>query len=160
MCCTRLAENTGRKSRQNSPSAHHRTTFSGYVFAMKACMYRQLEKPVKQQYLLHMFHNMMNFGPLVSEISWRVWGTTANFNGFRVCTGFVTSPTSLNGGQPNCLAVSWPGTLYILFRDLLPRDGILPHAKFTLCPSMHHRTSFSGYIFATKASIDNRKKTC
>jgi len=39
----------------------------------------------------------------------------------------------------------------------LPPDGILPRAKFTLCPSMHHRTSFSGYIFATKASIDNRK---
>ena len=23
---------------------------------------------------------MMNFGPLVAEISWRVWGTPANFN--------------------------------------------------------------------------------
>jgi len=30
--------------------------------------------------------------------------------------GFITAPTSLNGGQPNfarCLAVSWAGTLYI-----------------------------------------------
>ena len=25
-------------------------------------------------------------------------------------------------------------------------------------PSGHHRTTFSGYIFATKARIDNRKK--
>jgi len=32
--------------------------------------------------------------------------------------------------------------------------------KITLCPSMHHRTSFSGYVFAIKARIDNRKKTC
>jgi len=24
----------------------------------------------------------------------------------------------------------------------------------------HHRTTLSGYIFATKAHIDNRKKTC
>jgi len=35
------------------------------------------------------------------------------------CLGFVTAPTSLNGGQPNfaqCLA----GTLYIHFRRLLP----------------------------------------
>ena len=32
MCCTRLAENTGRK---NSSSGHHSTTFSGYVFATK-----------------------------------------------------------------------------------------------------------------------------
>ena len=29
-------------------------------------------------------HNMVNFGPLVAEICWRVWGTPANFNGFRV----------------------------------------------------------------------------
>ena len=33
MCCTRLAENTGRKK---SPSGHHRTALSGYIFATKA----------------------------------------------------------------------------------------------------------------------------
>jgi len=52
--------------------------------------------------------------------------------------GFVTAPTSLNGGQPNfaqCLAVFWAGTLYIHFWGLLPPNGILPGAKFTLCPS-------------------------
>jgi len=27
-------------------------------------------------------------------------------------------------------------------------------------PSGHHRTTSQGYIFATKAHIDNRKKTC
>jgi len=27
-------------------------------------------------------------------------------------------------------------------------------------PSGHHCTTLSGYIFATKAGIDNRKKTC
>jgi len=27
-------------------------------------------------------------------------------------------------------------------------------------PSAHHHTTLSGYIFATKACIDNRKKTC
>jgi len=27
-------------------------------------------------------------------------------------------------------------------------------------PSEHHRTNLSGYIFATKACINNRKKTC
>jgi len=29
-------------------------------------------------------HNMVNFGLLTAEICWRVWGTPANFNGFRV----------------------------------------------------------------------------
>jgi len=28
--------------------------------------------------------NMANFGPLTAEIRWWVWGTPANFNGFRV----------------------------------------------------------------------------
>ena len=42
MCCTRLAKNTGRKK---SPSGHHRTTLSGYIFVTKACIeYRQSEK--------------------------------------------------------------------------------------------------------------------
>jgi len=27
---------------------------------------------------------MVNFGLLTAEICWRVWGTPANFNGFRV----------------------------------------------------------------------------
>jgi len=35
MCCTRLAENTGRK---NSPCWHHRTTLSACIFAAKACI--------------------------------------------------------------------------------------------------------------------------
>jgi len=28
--------------------------------------------------------NMVNFGLLAAEICWPVWGTPANFNGFRV----------------------------------------------------------------------------
>jgi len=42
------------------------------------------KKLVKQQCLPHMPHNMVNFDPLVAEICWRVLGTPANFNGFRV----------------------------------------------------------------------------
>ena len=34
-------------------------------------------------------HNMVNFGPLVAEICWRVWGTFANFNGFCVLTALL-----------------------------------------------------------------------
>jgi len=34
-------------------------------------------------------HNMVNFGPLAAEICWRVWGTPANFNGFRVLAGLL-----------------------------------------------------------------------
>jgi len=50
MCCTQLAENTGRKQ---LPSAHHYTTSLGCIFATKACVDNR-KKQVKQQYLLHM----------------------------------------------------------------------------------------------------------
>jgi len=35
-CCTQLVENRAQKSRQKSLSGHHRTTWSGYIFATKA----------------------------------------------------------------------------------------------------------------------------
>ena len=38
MRCTRLAEIQDAKNRQKSPSAHHRTTLSGCIFATKVCM--------------------------------------------------------------------------------------------------------------------------
>jgi len=41
------------KSRQKSPSGHHRTTLSGYIFATKACIDSRKKKLVKQRYVLH-----------------------------------------------------------------------------------------------------------
>jgi len=32
---------------------------------------------------------MVNFGPVTAEICWRVWGTPANFNGFRVLAALL-----------------------------------------------------------------------
>jgi len=34
-------------------------------------------------------HSMVNFGPLMAKISWRVWGTPANFNRFRVLASLL-----------------------------------------------------------------------
>jgi len=34
-------------------------------------------------------HNMVNFGPLTAEISSGVWGTPANFSGFRVLAALL-----------------------------------------------------------------------
>jgi len=52
-------------------------------------------------------YNMVNFGPLAPEICWRVWGTPANFNGFRVLAALlhgtsvvgVSQTAALNGGR-------------------------------------------------------------
>ena len=48
--CVRLAANAGPKK---SPSGHHRTNLSGYIFATNACIDNR-KKILKQQYLLHM----------------------------------------------------------------------------------------------------------
>jgi len=43
-----------QKSRQKSPSRHHRTTLSGYIFSTEAHIDNWKKKLVKQQYVLHM----------------------------------------------------------------------------------------------------------
>jgi len=54
MCSTWIAGNRGRKNdAKKSPSAHHRTTLSGYIFTTKARIDNR-KKLVKQQYLPHM----------------------------------------------------------------------------------------------------------
>ena len=69
--------------------------------------------------------------------------------------GFVTAPTSLNGGQPNFaqyLAVSWAGTLYIHFPGLLTLNGILPAAKFTLRPTFVCSPILAALLHSTQAA--------
>ena len=51
-------------------------------------------------------HNMVNFGPLAAENCWRVWGTPANFNGFRVLIGSVTALLSSSQRQRNFAALN------------------------------------------------------
>jgi len=68
MCCTRLAENTGRKIIAKkfafwAPSHN----FVGLYLRNKG-MYWQSEKTVKQQYRLYMSQNLANFCPLAADI--------------------------------------------------------------------------------------------
>jgi len=95
---------------------------------------------------------MVNFGPLPAEIGLPVWGTPANFNRFRVLPSLLQRRRSPEANQTlgRCLAVSWPGTLYIHFQGLLSRDGILPDAKFTLRQSL--ALSYIGSVTARHSS--------
>jgi len=88
-CCTRLAANTGRKKiAKNSSSAHHRTTLLGYIFATKARINNR--KNLLNRHLPPICpYNVVNLGPLAAEIVLLVWGTPANFNGFRVLAALL-----------------------------------------------------------------------
>ena len=46
---------------------------------------------------------MVNFGPLMAEISLGVWGTPANFNGFRVLAALVHSTLVVGVSQTAAL---------------------------------------------------------
>jgi len=71
------------KMAKNSPSKHHRTTFSGYIFAPKPCINNR-KNLLNSNTSSTCLHNMANFGPLTAEIGSVVWDTPANFNGFRI----------------------------------------------------------------------------
>jgi len=86
MCCTLLAENTGRKK---SPFWHHRATLSGCIFAAEACIDNRKKNLLNIDNSSTCPHNMVNFGLLTAEICWRVWGTPSNFKGFRVLAAIL-----------------------------------------------------------------------
>ena len=75
---------------------------------------------------------MANFLPLAAEIGWRVWGTPANFNGFRVLA-FLLHRRRSRRSTKLCKVFGRLLHWYTIhFRRFLPLDGILPGAKFTL----------------------------
>jgi len=53
---------------QKSPSAHHRTTLSGYVFATKARIDNRKSNLLSSNISPTCPYNMVNFGPLAAEI--------------------------------------------------------------------------------------------
>ena len=84
---------------QISPSVHHRTTLSGYIFATKARIDNR-KNLLSSNISPTCPYNMVNFGLLVAEITSLVSGIPANFNGFRVLAALLHSQTAaLNRGR-------------------------------------------------------------
>ena len=80
MCCTRLAENTGRKKRHFGTIAQLCRAVSSQLRHVSTIGKKLLNinvSPTRPD-------NMVNFEPLTAESGWGVWGTSANFNAFRV----------------------------------------------------------------------------
>jgi len=73
-----------QKIAKKSPSGHHPTTLLGYIFAVKAYIDNRKKNLLSNNIFPMSPHNTVNFGPLAAEIDPVVWGTPANFNGFRI----------------------------------------------------------------------------
>jgi len=83
MCCTRLAANAGRK--KSSKICHLGTTAQlCRAISLQLRHISTIGKMLSSNISSTCPHNMVNFGPLAAEIGPVVWGTPANFNGFRV----------------------------------------------------------------------------
>jgi len=104
MCCTRLTENTRRKNDAKNRHLGTIPQLSGCIFAIR---HLSTIGKKQQQYLLHMSSQYGELGPLAAEIDWRVvWGTPANFNGFRVLASLLQRHRSTEANQT--LLDVWP----------------------------------------------------
>jgi len=107
VCCTRLAGNAGPKNiAKNSPSGHHRTTLSGYIFATEARRpIDNRKKIVKQQYLPHM---SSQYGELRPTSDWDLLASLGHPSKFQQVSrlGSVTARHSSSGSQPECATLN------------------------------------------------------
>ena len=89
MCCTRLAENTGRKkvakNRNLSTMAQLCRAISSQLRHVSTIGKNLLSSNTSSICP----DNMVNFGPLTAEIGSTIWGTPANFNWFRVLAALL-----------------------------------------------------------------------
>jgi len=133
MCCTRLAEKyTTLELRKN----RHLGTIAQLCRAMSSHLRHvsTIEKNLLNSIFSTCLHNMVNFSSLTAEIGWRVWAPSKFQRISRL--GFITAPTSLNGGQAHfarSLADSWAGTLYIHFWGFLPPGAEFCQVQNSLC---------------------------
>jgi len=99
-CCTWLAGNARPKK---SPKSRDLGTIAQICRAISSQL--RHVSTIGKKYLLHSNvsprcrHNMVNIGPLAAEICWRVWGTPANFNGFRVLAALLHGTRAVGTNQ-------------------------------------------------------------
>jgi len=112
MCCTpRLTGNAGPKTSPKIAIWAPSHNLSGHIFATRARIDNR-KNLLTSNISSTCPHNMVNFGPLAAEIHPAVWGTPANFNGFRV----LAARHSSIGCQPNFVALNRGRHLYSVGR--------------------------------------------
>ena len=79
-------------------------------------MYRQSEKNLLNSNMTSICpQNILNFSLLTAEICWRVWGTPANFNGFRVLASLLQGRRSTKVDQSLHYVRPYPGLVYHIY---------------------------------------------
>jgi len=161
MCCTRLAENTGRK---NYAKNRHLRTIAQLCTAISSQV-RHIstigKKTFKQQSLLHM---SSQYGELRPTNGWDLLASLGHPSKSQPVSrlGFVTAPMSLNGGQENfagCLAVSWAGTLHIHFGGCCPLTEFC-RLQNSLCVQVLHSPILAALLHGTRVAAVSQTLWC
>jgi len=100
-----------QKFAKKSPSGHHRTTLSSYIFTTKACIDNRKKNLLNSNVSSTRPHNVANFSPSSAEIGSGVCGTPANFNGFRILAALLHATLAV--GVRQTLWRWTDGTTYI-----------------------------------------------
>jgi len=110
---------------QKSPFWHHRTTLSGYI--------------------------LVNFGQLTAEIYWRVWGTPANFNGFRVLEALLHGTVSYFILAALAFIPSLPSSSPIIINNLIQNFQVPVTIIFW---TAHFFSHFDYAVYRLKSVLD------
>ena len=145
-----------QKSRQKSPSGHHRTTLSGYIFATKAHIDNR-KNLLSSSMSSTCPHNMVNFGLLAAEIGWPVSVPLQISTGFASWQRYCTASSS--GRQPNFAALNRGRHLYSAGR---PSRWALAHiSSFCVSFSSEQLLLMPSRIFAVIfRKVLSRDKRC
>ena len=122
-----------QKIAKNSPSAYHRTNFSGYISqqAKTNLLNSNMSSTCP--------HNMVNVGSLTAEIGSGVWGTPTNFNWFCVLASLLQRRRSTETNQT--LHDVWPSPALTHYEDINTFGGCCPRAAITLDIGLHSSSS-------------------
>jgi len=137
MCCIQLAGNAGPTK---SPKIRHLATIAQICRTISSQL-RHIstigKKLLSSNTLYTCPRNMVNFGPLTAEIGSGVWGTPANFIGFRVLTALLHD-TLVRGRRPNFAALNIGRHLYWAGRPLRTAYHYICSFSHTCASSGHH----------------------
>jgi len=152
MCCTRLAETQDAKILQN----RQLRTIAQRCWAISSQL-RQISTIRKKLLKINISStcpdNMAHFGPLTAEIGSEVWGTPANFNGFRVLPSLLQRRRSPEANQ--ILHDVWRPSHGLVHYIIYSFGGYCPLTEFwpvqnslyvqvlrsPMAPSLHRRAS-------------------
>jgi len=139
-----------------SPSVQHCTTLSGWIFAIVARIDNRKKILLNSNTSSMCPHNMANFSPLMAEIGSGVWGTPANFNGFRILASLLQRRRSSKANENLHNVWPSPALLHYIY-NIYIFGGSCPltefrHVQNSLCVQVLRSPILAALLHGTPAA--------